>query len=146
MQPCSYKGTHNPLKIHPPSRYTRSYRSRLVTCQVQIQRTRLRPCLNVRKQHLQTAFGLLNQKHVETIRAVSRVGSNFAHLGGSGRVGSGRVGSGGFQTLTGRVESPLPDPTRSDPRGLTRPVTTVAVTVLHTWYKIKSKGLLEAGL
>ena len=29
----------------------------------------------------------------------------------------------GFRTLTGRVESSLPDPTRRDPRDLTRPVT-----------------------
>lgn len=34
----------------------------------------------------------------------------------------GRVGSGGFQALVDRVESLLPDPTRHDPRGLTRPV------------------------
>ena len=40
----------------------------------------------------------------------------------SGPVGPGRVGSGSFQTLAGRVESPLTDPTRPDSRGLTRPV------------------------
>ena len=42
----------------------------------------------------------------------------------SGRVGLGRVGSDQeiFEHFTGRVGSPLPGPTRPDPRGLTRSV------------------------
>ena len=47
------------------------------------------------------------------------------------RVGLGRVGSGGFHTLRGRAgmllpAPPRPDPTRSDPRGLTRPANSPA--------------------
>ena len=35
--------------------------------------------------------------------------------------GLDRAGAGGFQTLTGRVGSYLPDPTQADPRGLSQP-------------------------
>ena len=44
------------------------------------------------------------------------------HRSRSDRIWSGRIGSGGFQDFTDRVGSGLPDPTRPDPRSLTRPV------------------------
>ena len=65
--------------------------------------------------------------HASRIYSSKRSGFFAAHDDPT-RPGSGRelfkisrVGSGGFQALTSRAAPPLPDPTRSDPRGLTRP-------------------------